>query len=212
MSALDLQEQEQVEALKAWWNKNGNAILGVVLAFVLSVSGWRGWNYYQNSQSVAAATLYGDFLKQMQSEDLKRINDAATAVMNSYASSAYAARAALLAAQVNREMGDPKAAERQLRWVIDHAGEAGLTEVARLHLAAGMLDAQQFDEALRQLDAKHGATYEGLYADLRGDVLKAQGKRDEARNAYKLALDKIDAADNYRNVVQMKLDDLGGAQ
>lgn len=209
MSALDLQEQEQLDALKAWWKDNANALIVVVLLVALAVGGWRGWQYYQNTQAAEAATLYAGFIKQVESGDSKRVNDAAAEVMERYPRTAYAPRAALVAAQVNEQAGDAARASTQLQWVLEHAGEAGLKSIATLRLATILLDEKKYDEALKQLEAKHPAEFDALYADLRGDVLNAAGKRDEARSAYTLAYDKTPESSQYRNVIQMKMDALG---
>ena len=217
MAVLDLQEQEQLEMFKRWWKDNRNQLLGMLLVVAIAGGGWRGWQYYQHQQAEQAANLYQQFIVQLASNDAKRINDAAAAVTDKFASTAYAARAALLAAQVNeqgtgqgKENGkDLPRAKTQLQWVIDHAAEATLQDVARLRLAAILLDEKNYADALKQLEAKHPASFDGLYADLRGDVLSAQGKTDEARSSYKLAYEKIDAQSMYRNLIQMKLDALG---
>lgn len=212
MAALDLQEQEQFEAIKAWWRENSAGIIGILLVIVVAVGGWRGWQYYKHMQAEDAATLYQQFLNQLESNDAKRMNDAAAAVMGQYSSTAYAPRAALLAAQVNFQIKDTGRAKTQLQWVIDHAKENGLKEVARLRLAALQLDEKNYDSALNLLEAEHSPSFDGLYADLRGDVLSAQGKTDEARSSYKLALEKTSAKNMYRNLIQMKLDALGAAK
>lgn len=212
MAALDLQEQEQLETLKAWWKDNGNFLLGALLVVVIAMGGWRGWQYYQNKQSAEAATLYAEFTRQLESNDAKRVNDAAAAVMSKYADTAYASRAALLAAQVNEFSKDMARAKTQLQWVIDHADEATLKDVARLRLAAILLDEKAYDDAMKLLNAAHPDSFNGLYADLKGDVLSAQGKTDEARTAYKLAYEKTDAKSMYRNLIQMKMDALGAAK
>lgn len=209
MAALDLQEQEQFEALKAWWYENRNLILGALLIAAVAIGGWRGWQYYHHKQAGEAATLYQQFVNQLEGNDAKRMNDAAAAVMERYAGTAYAPRAALLAAQVNEQLKDAGRAKTQLQWVLDHAEEAGLKDVARLRLAAIRLDEKDYDGALNLLDAAHPPSFDGLYADLRGDVLSAQGNTAEARSAYKLAYEKTDAKSTYRNLIQMKLDALG---
>ncbi|MDH4235274.1 MAG: tetratricopeptide repeat protein [Gallionella sp.] len=212
MAALDLQEQEQFEALKAWWRENSKQIFVALLLVAIVMGGWRGWQYYQQKQSSEAATLYGQFLNQMESNDIKRVNDAAAAVMNNFASTAYAPRAALLAAQANEQVKDAGLAKTQLQWVISHAKETGLKDVARLRLAAIMLDEKNYDSALNLLETPHPSSFDSLYADLRGDVLSAQGKTEEAKSAYKLAYEKTDAKSMYRNLIQMKLDALGAAK
>jgi predicted negative regulator of RcsB-dependent stress response len=218
MAVLDLQEQEQLEAFKAWWKDNRNQLLGMLVIVAVAVGGWRGWQYYQRTQADQAANLYQQFTEQLASRDARRINDAAAAVTDKYASTAYAARAALLAAQMNEQgLGngqgkDLARAKTQLQWVVDHASEDTLKDVARLRMAAIFLDEKNYADALKQLEAKHADSFDGLYADLRGDVLSAQGKTDEARSSYKLAYEKIDAQSMYRNLIQMKLDALGVAK
>ena len=212
MATLDLQEQEQLEALKAWWKDNRNQILGALLIVVVAMGGWRGWQYYQHKQSYGAATLYQQFIEQLASNDAKRINDAAAAVTDKFGSTAYAARAKLLAARVNEQGHDLARAKTQLQWVIDNARDASLKDVARLRLAAVLLNEKKYADALALLDAKHPDSFDGLFADLKGDVFSAQGKIDEARSSYKLAYEKIDAQSIYRSLIQMKRDALGSAK
>ena len=212
MASLDLQEQEQLEGMKAWWKDNGNWVLGVTLFAVIAVGGWRGWHYYQAKQANEAATFYEQFNEQLATNDAKRINDAAAVVMDKYAGTIYAVRAALAAAQVNEQSKAIPQAKTQLQWVLDHAAEATLKDVAHLRLASILLDEKNYADALKQLDATHPAAFDGLYADLKGDVLSAQGKNDEARIAYQQAYDKTDARSTYRQLIQMKLDDLGAGK
>jgi predicted negative regulator of RcsB-dependent stress response len=213
MAALDLQEQEQLEALKAWWKDNGTWLAGVLVVSMVLVGGWRGWQYYQHQQATESAALYQQVVAQLPFRDAKRVNDAAALVMDKFPSTAYASRAALLAAQVNEEQGkDPARAKIQLQWVIDHSSESGLQDVARLRLAAVLLDEKNYAEAMKQLETKHAESFDGLYSDLRGDVLSAQGRTGDAMSAYKLAYEKTDAKSMYRNLIQMKMDALGVAK
>jgi predicted negative regulator of RcsB-dependent stress response len=212
MAVLDSQEQEQLEAFKAWWKENRSYILAGVLIVTVVMGGWRGWQYYQGKQTSEAAILYEEFTRQLDSKDAKRINDAAAAITDKFAATAYAPRAALLAAQVNEQGKDITRAKSQLQWVIDHASEVSLKDVARLRLASLLLDEKNYADALKLLAADHPASFDGLYADLKGDVLSAQGKNEEARTAYNLALEKTDSKSMYRNLIQMKLDALAVAK
>lgn len=212
MSTLDLQEQEQVDALKSWWGENGKWVIAAVVIALLGFSGVQFWKNYQAQQAGDAAKLYAEVMKQAASNDPKRVNDAVAALVDKFGSSAYAPRAQLLAAQINLQAKDASRAMTQLQWVIEHAGEAGLQDTARLKLASVLLDEKKYDAALAQLNAAHPEAFTGLYADLKGDVLSAQGKTEEARAAYKQALDKIEAKSMYRNLVQLKLDGLGDSK
>lgn len=212
MAVLDMHEQEQIDALKAWWKENGKWVVTAVVLAACVFAGtfyWKRWHAAQNADALA---MYAEVIKQIGGNDPKRINDAASAMTTKYGSSAYAARAQLLAAQVNIQAKDVGKAAGQLQWVVDHASEDGLRNVARLKLATIWLDEKKYDDALKVLDAPYPDAYAGLFLDLKGDVLSAQGKRDEARAAYTQALAKTDAASMYHSLVQLKLDGLGGAK
>lgn len=206
----DLEEQEKVDALKAWWKQNGRTVIVAVAVGVAIAGGIQGWRHYQKTQASNAAALYQGMQDAAQARDVKKVRDAAGQLMEKYAGTPYAPRAALVAASANVQGGDAKSAKAQLQWVVDHAKEPQLQDVARLRLAGLFLGEKQYDDALKQLDATHQAAFDGLFMDLRGDVLVAQGKADEARKAYRTALEKLDQKGDYHNLVQMKLDALGG--
>lgn len=212
MAELDLQEQEQVDALKAWWKENSRWLIGAVMVGLLGYAGTQYWKKYQAGQNAEAARLYAEVERQTASNDAKRVADAAAALVSRYGGSAYAPRAQLLAAQASMQAGDVAQAKVQLQWVMENASETGLQDTARLKLASILLDEQKYDEALRYLDAAHPDSFTGLYVDLKGDVLSAQGKVDEARAAYQLAYDRTDAGSMYRELIRLKLDGLGAAK
>jgi len=212
MSSLDLHEQEQVEALKAWWKENSKWVVGALVVGLLTFSGIQFWKSRQATQSAEASKLYMEVERQVATNDAKRIGDAAEALVSRYGSSAYAPRAQLLAAQASLQAHDVARAKIQLQWVIEHASEVGLQDTARLKLASVLLDEKKYDEALKQLDSAHPESFTGLYSDLRGDVLSAQGKVAEARSAYQQAYDKTDPKSSYRSLIQLKMDGLGNAK
>jgi predicted negative regulator of RcsB-dependent stress response len=208
--AYDLEEQEQIDAVKAWWKQNGNTVLLGVAVFVAIVAGMQGWRYYQQKQTIEAAGLYEALQGAVGQHNTKSVREIAAQLMERFPRTAYASRAALSAARASYEAGDGKSAKAQLQWVIDRAKSDEIKDTARLQMAGVLLDEKSHDEALKLLDAKHGAGFDGLYADLKGDVLLASGKSAEARAAYQLALEKMDPASAYRGLVQLKLDGMGG--
>lgn len=207
--AYDLEEQEKVDALKAWWKENGTTVLLAVAVFAAAVAGMQAWRHYQKTQQQQAALVYEAVQNGVQSRDIKRTRDAAGQLMEKYASTPYATRAALLVAGANYQAGDAKSAKAQFQWVIDHAKEAGARDIARLRLAGVLLDEKNYADAMKALEVQPGQSFVSLFADLKGDVLAAQGKLGEARTAYQQALDKMDEKNTYRPIVQMKLDGLG---
>ena len=210
MATYDLEEQEQLAALKAWWQENGNLVLAVVTLVLVTLAAWQGWNYYQRKQAVQASSLYEAVQKAAGAGDLKQVREAAGAIIEHYPRTAYAAMAALVSAKANFQGGDLKTARAQLAWVAENAKDPGLRDIARLRLASVMLDEKAYGDALTALGAEHGAAFDALFFAARGDVLVAEDKKDEARSAYKAALDKAGATDaGLRGSIQLRLDALG---
>jgi predicted negative regulator of RcsB-dependent stress response len=205
---LDQTEQEQLDALKAWWKRFGDAITWGLTVVLLVFAGWQGWHYYQVRQANQAAMLDMALHEADTAHDLKKTRDIAGQLMDKYASTAYASRAALLVAHANAAANDDKSAEAQLRWAIDHAKESGIRDVARLDLAAVLLDEKRYQDALNALQPAPAPAFAHLYDNLRGDILLASGKPDDARKAWQDALKKSDN-NNFKHVVQVKLDALG---
>jgi len=209
--ALDLEEQEQVEELKAWWKQHGNMITAVVVAVAVGFAGWQGWRWYQASQSAHASALYETVTKAVQANDAKALRDAAGTLVESYPRTLYASMGALVAARYYFDRNDLKSAKAQLAWVIERAPSADFKDLARLRLAAVLLDEKAYDEALKTLESKTSAAYEAQYAALRGDVLVGMNQVQPAKASYKLAIEKADGADSaFTESVRMRLDALGG--
>ena len=209
--ALDLEEQEQVEELKAWWKQHGGMIAAVVVAVAVGFIGWQGWRWYQANQAAHASALYETVTKAVQANDAKALRDAAGTLVESYPRTLYASMGAMVAARYYFDRGDLKSAKAQLAWVIERAPSQDFKDLARLRLAAVLLDEKAYDEALKTLDAKTAAAYEAQYAALRGDVLVAKNQAADAKAAYKLAIEKADGADSaFTESVRMRLDALGG--
>ena len=207
--AYDLEEQEQIAVIKDWWRKYGNLVSTAVLALVVGIAGIQAWRYYGAQQSSSAAILYSQLDTAEKSNEAKKVQDIAATLASSHAGTAYAGMAALRAAKSFVTANDLANAKPRLQWVIDNAKDDEMRDIARLRLAGVLLDEKSFDEALKLLDAKHVAAFDGLYADLRGDILGVQNKRAEARAAYQIALEKSDPRSSYRQLVQVKLDALG---
>ena len=206
---FDLEEQEKIDALKDWWKRYGTTLILAVLVVSASVAAIQGWRLYQYKQTEQAATLYGNLQNLKPQNDAKKIREIAGAIIDKYPKTSYAPRAALIAAHANYAANDAKSAKAQLQWVIEHTKELALKQIASLRLAGVLLDEKNYADALKLLDKPVDPAFAGLTADLRGDVLAAQGKRVEARAVYQTALDKTDQKSVYRKFVQMKLDALG---
>ena len=225
MATYDLEEQEQLAEIKAWWKLYGNLVVNALTVAAVVVIAWQGWNWYQRSQSGQAAMLYDVLQKAVYEKDAQRITAASGELLEKFGGSDYAALGALTAAKAMVEAGDGKTAKLKLLWVVEHSKHE-LRELARLRLVALLLDEKAYDEALKQLDGKVSPAFAVRFAESRGDVLSAQGKKAEAVTAYQTALSDLENADKagdesasqsqsnviYRDLLQQKIDSLGGSK
>jgi len=210
--AYDLEEQEQIAHLKALWEKYGGFVMTVITIVLLAIAGYRGWGWYQANQAAEAAAVYDQLRTAVSAKDVSKVKEHAGTIFGSYGSTIYGPMAALLAAKAYHDAGDLKSAKAPLQWAIDKSADPNLANVARLNLAGILLDEKAFDEALKLLPADQHGAFAGEFADRRGDILVASDKFDDARAAYKIALDKLSPRSSLRRVVQFKLDALGEAR
>jgi len=208
MAVYDLEEQERLDALKDWWVQYRNAVYAAIGALILTVAGVNAWRYYERSQNEQAAALFKSVQKVAGENDAKKLSDAASALIERFPGTFYATEAALLAAKMSFEARDFVAALSHLQWAADK-GKPQFRPLAQLRLATVLLEEKKYDDALKVIQGVTEEGYLPLAADLKGDVLMAQGKKEEARVAYQLALDKADARSPIRQFTQLKLDALG---
>jgi predicted negative regulator of RcsB-dependent stress response len=205
--AYDLEQQEQMATMKAWWDRWGNRVAGGLTVVMLAVAGWFGWQYWQRTQAVAAATLYEEFVRQNAAKDTQA-REIAGRLIEKYGRTIYAPLAALASAKSLADAGDPAGAKVQLRWVVERSGRAELVDLARVRLAGVLLDEKAYDEALQVLEAPPGAGAQTSLQDRRADILVAQGRFDDARAAYQGALAAAGERHPLRGLIQQKLDAL----
>jgi predicted negative regulator of RcsB-dependent stress response len=214
MSTYDLEEQERISALKDWWDKWGMWVQVALAAFVVGMLGVQGWRYYQKNEAEQAEAVFKSVQKTAQEtaagKDGKKLSEAATAMADKYPGSFYSTQAQLMAAKVAFETKDFTAAKGHLQWVADKGRESH-RNVARVRLAGVLLEEKKYDDALKVLDGVKEESFLQVAADMKGDVYAAQGRADEARAAYQIAVDKADPRSSMKVVSQAKLDAFGGA-
>jgi predicted negative regulator of RcsB-dependent stress response len=213
-SPLDLQEQEQLDQLKAFWNQYGNLITWTLTLALAGFAAWNGWNWWQRSQGTKAAALYDELDRVARSGDAERAGRAFSDLKERFPRTLQAQQGALLAAKVQADKGQADDALSTLSWVAENAGEDEYRTLARLRAAGLLMDKKQYDEALKQLDAAQQGKpreFDALIADRRGDVLSAQGKKAEALAAYQAAYKAMDSKAEYRRLIEAKLTAMGAA-
>jgi predicted negative regulator of RcsB-dependent stress response len=206
---LDLEEQEQLDQLKAFWSQYGNLITTVLVIVIGGYLAWLGWNAWQRDQGAKAGSMYDELDHAARDGDADRAGRIFADMKDRYPRAAFTEQAGLLAAKTAADKGKLDAAKASLVWVAESASDGEYRAVARLRLAGLLLDDKKYDEALKQLDGVEAGEFAALVADRRGDILLAQGKTDEAKAAYQKAWSAIDAKVDYRRIIEAKLNVLG---
>jgi len=206
---LDLEEQEQLDQLKAFWKQYGNLLTWGLTLVLAGFAAWNGWNWWQRDQAVKAAAMFDELEKAATAGEATKSAGIFNDMKERFPRTAFTQQGGLLAAKVQFEKGQADAAVTTLGWVAGNATETEYQTVARLRLAGLLADQKKYDEALKQLDGATAKEFEALVADRRGDILLAQGKTDEAKAAYKKAWDSMDAKVEYRRLIDAKLTSLG---
>jgi predicted negative regulator of RcsB-dependent stress response len=206
--ALDLEEQEQVDELKALWKKYGSYITKAVIAFFVLYGLFQGWGYYQNKQSLSASEAYQSIVV-LDEKNTKDIMQKAENLIDNYGGTPYAGRAAILFAKASYAEGSKDKAKEKLAWASSHAKESATKSIALIQLGQILLEEKKYDEALKKANDVDNEGYLGLSNDLKGDVLSAMGKKEEAKKAYLEALKRFRPKDPYARFTQEKLETLG---
>jgi predicted negative regulator of RcsB-dependent stress response len=211
---FNLEEQEQLAELKAWWKQYGKWLIAILILILLSYTSYTTWNWWQSRSSLAASKLYDTMLISAQKQDVPGVLRATKDIQEQFSSTSYAGMAGLVAAQVANSSGDMGAAEQQLRWTMSKASSDAHRDVARARLVSLLIDKPDFAEAEKVASTSVSKAFEPLLLERRGDVQLAQQKMAEARQFYQQAWDKLsknpDAADEAKRLLKIKLDAVGG--
>jgi len=202
-------EEQQVEAIKSWWKKNGTATVGSVLIGISIVIGGRMWLAQEKGNAEVASAKYDTMLTALS----QGMNDIAleqsSSLIGQFSDTPYAALAALSNAKIKLEQGELLAARTHLQWVLDKSGNPALKQIARLRLARVLLSDGDYQKALTLLGQVDSGSFLTTFEELKGDIYIAMDQPEQAKSAYNLALNVAGKGSGNQNLLQMKLDDLG---
>jgi predicted negative regulator of RcsB-dependent stress response len=200
-------EEQQVEALKDWWNQNGLAVIGGAVLGISALIGWRGWNWHQENQATEASDIFAVVLEAANKNDANALQEQTKTLRDNYAATPYASLAVLHEAKSKIEKGDATAAEESLRWVLKNSKQGTVQNVARLRLARLLLADNKIDEAQAMVDSGLSDAYSSLANEIRGDIFVAKGEIEQAKEAYDQAMQS--ASGGGVEYLQLKRNDLG---
>ncbi len=210
--AYDLEEQESLEQLKAWWDKWGNLTLTVITCGCLAFAGWNGWNWYKRNQGAKATAAYVQLQNAYAQGDQKNMKSLADGLMNEYPSHVFASLAAMMKAAQAQKDGKIDEARAALTWVLEKGARPEYETIARIRLAGVELDAKNAKKALVLLQgAKVLPGQQASFQDRLGDVYFALGDKEKARQAWTEALKADGNLQAISSLVSLKLADLPDA-
>ncbi|CAN7410950.1 MULTISPECIES: YfgM family protein [Acidovorax] len=206
---LDLEEQEQLDQLKHFWNTWGTLISSVVIVVAGAAAAWNGYQYWQTRQATQAAALFDAVDVAARSADNVRMEQAFADLKSKYAGTVQAGQAGLTLAKAMQGTGNVEGAKEALMWVAEQSSDEGLKALAKLRLAGVLMDQKNYDEALKQLSSSFAPEFSSVVADRKGDVLMLQDKRQDAIAEYTKAYKGFEDSVEYRRLVEIKLNALG---
>jgi len=210
-------EEEQIEAIKDWWKRNGSSLLIGIGAALAIVFGWQAWQNHQEQQRAEAAsqfaTLLNAFANEADETSGNTVAFIAKTLREDFTDSAYAVYGNLiLARQQLVEEDNAEAAIDSLQWALEKAGDhKALALVVRNRLARAQFAAENYDDALATIDGAGSVettgSFAAIFSELRGDILLAKGNEEGARDAYLAAREQSQQGGS--GILELKLSDLG---
>lgn len=208
-SHLDLEEQEQLDQIKHFWKQYGDAITWFLIVVLAAYAAWNGYNYWQRREAAQVAVLFDELERSVDAGETSRVERVFADIKDKFPKTAYAQQGGLLAARHFHDKTKPDQAQAALRWVVDNSTDPGYQAIAKLRLAALLMDAKDFAGSASLLAGEFPAGFEALAADRRGDLATLQGKPAQARADYEKAFTLLESSSPYRRMIEVKLNALG---
>ena len=201
-------DDEQVEAIKKWWQANAKAIFGGIAIGLAVVLGWQYWTAHRTARAEQASAHYAVLQQAVEKQDTALAQQQGQILLDDFPNSAYAVLASLELARQAAQAGDNATASQRLQWVIDHARQAEIKDIARLRLVRVLLAENRYDDAAARLNQIDNPNLTAEREELRGDLYAARNELAKARVAYQAALD----AKAGNPLLRLKLDNLPAAE
>jgi predicted negative regulator of RcsB-dependent stress response len=201
-------EDQQVEAIKKWWDDNFKMVIAVGVVGIGSIIGMQQWNQGQHVKAQTASVEYDYILKTVNTD--AAIQQQVKSLQAEYSSYPYAALSAMLEAKKLIDAEQFAEAEKQYHWVVDHSDILSLQHIARLRLASLMAAQGKNDAALTLLNVEQDK-FKANYLELKGDILVTMADINKAKAAYDQALQAYAAIGANTQILRVKRNDLGNS-
>lgn len=200
-------EEEQIESIKKWWKRHGNLVAVVLSILMLSVAGYRYYNWHHEKVMQQASVAYENMMISFSNHRPKAVKSYANELINQYSPSVYSDVAHLILAKmyINKEKLDQ--ASQQLAVVANESSITTFKQIAKIRMARILAAQKSYTQALEQLTPVDDSYLSVIY-ELKGDIYNATGQYADAIKSYNLALeqDKLNGIGNL--YLEMKTNEM----
>ena len=203
-------EEEQVEDIKRWWEKNGKFVIILGIVVVASVIGFKTWNEFKIQTASQASSQYDLMMEELAGGQNDSVVQRGASIIKKTPELSYAALSAMTVAKVHVEKGELDQAATQLNWALLNTKDEKLQHVARVRLAKVLSAQEKFAEALTHANFPQQGAFSSQYSIVKGDIYYKKGEFGSAKTAYQAAINDSNLSPQLKSFIQIKLDDIGG--
>ncbi|AIL32662.1 YfgM family protein [Basilea psittacipulmonis] len=213
--AFNLEEQEKISAIKAWWDKWSNLITIAVVLVVVAFFAHTGWKWYQAQHAENALAYYDEIVNasgDISEENTARIKVSIDKLRESYSSTAYASRAIMIASDYFYKANRLDLAKDNLSWLIAQTSEfPEFTDIARLRLSTIQIEQGEYEAAQNNLNAIKDEKAQAMVKDKLADLAFAQGEVQKAVDMWRSIIqdEHLTLSPGFRNYIVFKISTLG---
>jgi predicted negative regulator of RcsB-dependent stress response len=201
-------EDEQVEAIKKWWNENGkSAVFGVVLGLG-AIFGWRTWQAHIIAQAESASEIYQSALISAGQDNRDQARGQAMDVITNYSDTGYVVMARMVLAYIETLDSNYDEAEEQLRLALDVAENETIKQEINLRLARVYITNNKLSQAMSVLETTPPESFSSQYHELKGDVYAQQGDIENAKQSYQQAIEDAQSTAFDTSLLNLKINSL----
>jgi predicted negative regulator of RcsB-dependent stress response len=208
----DLNEKEQLDALRAWWSENGSFVMGGIFVGILIIFGWNRWQTGIADSEIAASTLFEDVMEAVGRGNLDVAAEASGELFSGYNDSPYAGQARLAMARMYMDNGRDQDAADVLTPLAELAPKNELALIGRLRLAKILLYQDKAQEVVDLIKGQPETAFTPRFNEVLGDAYVALESYADAEAAYMAALSDNPASRTVDvALIQLKINDLPAA-
>ena len=201
-------EEEQLQAIKKWWLRYNTPILVLLSVVMLSVAGYRYWNWHHEKILTQASTVYERLMVSFSEHKNKEIRSYANQLIKEYGQTVYADAARMTLAQIYVTKDQDEKAKQLLDEVALHSEVPAFKQIAKIRIARLLVAQKSFDQALNEIAVIDDNAYMTIVNELKGDIFLEKGDYQQAIKLYKQAINEAKTHGIGNLFLEMKTNEL----